>query len=78
MNDGFFTATTSFNRTGWTGGAGVEYALSQNWTAKLEYDYLGFGSESLNLATPTTLSYTTNASLNVQEVKAGINYKFGP
>jgi outer membrane immunogenic protein len=78
MNDGAFTATTSYNRTGWTAGAGVEYALSQNWTAKIEYDYLGFGSEALNLSTPTTPGYATNASLNVQEVKAGINYKFGP
>jgi outer membrane immunogenic protein len=78
MNDGAFTASTSFTRTGWTAGAGLEYALAQNWTAKVEYDYLGFGSESLNLATPTTPVYTTNASLNVQEVKAGINFKFGP
>jgi outer membrane immunogenic protein len=78
MNDGFNTATTSFMRTGWTGGAGLEYALSQNWTAKLEYDYLGFGSESLNLATPARTPYTTSASLDVQEVKVGINYKFGP
>jgi outer membrane immunogenic protein len=75
MNNGLFTATTSFNRTGWTAGAGLEYALSQNWTAKLEYDYLGFGSEALNLTTPVT-PYLTNASLNVQEVKAGINFKF--
>jgi outer membrane immunogenic protein len=78
MNDSVFTATTDFNRTGWTAGAGVEYALAQNWTAKLEYDYLGFGSESESLATPTTPFYPTNSSLNFQEVKAGINYKFGP
>jgi opacity protein-like surface antigen len=52
--------------------------MARNWTAKLEYDYLGIGSQSLNLATPTTTPYKTNASLNVQEVKAGFNYKFGP
>jgi outer membrane immunogenic protein len=72
------SASTNPTRTGWTAGAGLEYALNQNWTAKLEYDYLGFGSQSLNLATATTPVYTTNASLNVQEIKAGINYKFGP
>jgi outer membrane immunogenic protein len=72
------TANASLTRTGWTAGAGLEYALTQNWTAELEYDYLGFGSQALNLATPTTTPYTSNASLNVQEVKAGINYKFGP
>ncbi len=71
-------ASTSMIRTGWTAGAGLEYALSENWTAKLEYDYLGFGSQALNLPTPTFPAYTSNASLNVQEVKAGVNFKFGP
>jgi outer membrane immunogenic protein len=72
------TATTSVNRTGWTAGAGLEYAFAPNWSAKIEYDYLGFGNETLNLATPAFPAYSTNASLNVQEVKAGINFKFGP
>jgi outer membrane immunogenic protein len=42
------TASTTFMRTGWTAGAGLEYGLSQNWSAKIEYDYLGFGSKALN------------------------------
>jgi outer membrane immunogenic protein len=70
------TASASLNRTGWTAGAGLEYAFAPNWSAKIEYDYLGFGSTTLNL--PTIPAYSTNASLNVQEVKAGINFKFGP
>jgi outer membrane immunogenic protein len=70
------TASASLTRTGWTAGAGLEYAFAPNWTAKIEYDYLGFGSETLNL--PTVPAYSSNASLNVQEVKAGINFKFGP
>ena len=77
LNDVFGgSASTTFTRTGWTAGAGLEYALSQNWTAKIEYDYLGFGSQNLNLPTPAFPTYTSNATLNVQEVKAGINYKF--
>jgi outer membrane immunogenic protein len=72
------TASTSNTRTGWTAGAGLEYALAQNWTAKIEYDYLGFGSETPNLGTTTFPPYNPSASLNVQEVKAGINFKFGP
>jgi outer membrane immunogenic protein len=71
------SASANMTRTGWTAGAGVEYALNQNWSAKLEYDYLGFGSQSMDLATATTAPYSTNASLNVQEVKAGINFRFG-
>ena len=72
------TASASLTRTGWTAGAGLEYAFAPNWTAKVEYDYLGFGSETLNLPTAAFSPYSTNASLNVQEVKAGINFKFGP
>jgi outer membrane immunogenic protein len=71
------TASTTFMRTGWTAGAGLEYALDSNWSARLEYDYLGFGSQPLNFTTPLVGSVTSNASLNVQEVKAGLNFRFG-
>jgi outer membrane immunogenic protein len=71
-------SSTTFMRTGWTAGAGLEYGLSQNWSAKIEYDYLGFGSKALNFSTPLQPAYTSNANLNVQEVKAGLNFRFGP
>jgi outer membrane immunogenic protein len=70
------TASTSFLRTGWTAGAGIEYALDDNWSAKIEYDYLGFGSKTLSFTTPLE-SVTSNTNLNVQEIKAGINFRFG-
>ena len=70
-------ASTNLTRVGWTAGAGLEYALGSNWSAKIEYDYLGFGSEALNLPTPTFPAYSSSASLNVQEVKAGLNFRFG-
>jgi opacity protein-like surface antigen len=31
------------NRFGWMVGAGFEYALNNNWSVKVEYDYLDFG-----------------------------------
>ncbi len=71
-------ASASLTRTGWTAGAGLEYAFAPNWSAKIEYDYLGFGSETVNLPTAAFPTYSTGASLNIQEVKAGINFKFGP
>jgi outer membrane immunogenic protein len=72
------SASLNSTRVGWTAGAGLEYALGKNWSARLEYDYLGFGSQALNFTTPTTPSYASNASLNVQEIKAGMNFRFGP
>ena len=71
------SANTTFMRTGWTAGAGLEYGITKNWSAKIEYDYLNFGSQALNFTTPTTPLYTSNPSLNIQEVKAGINFRFG-
>jgi outer membrane immunogenic protein len=72
------TANTTLTRTGWTAGGGLEYALDNHWSAKVEYDYLGFGSQPLNFTTPVLGPVTSNATLNVQEVKAGINFRFGP
>jgi outer membrane immunogenic protein len=72
------TATNSLMRKGWTVGAGIEYALDDHWSAKIEYDYLGFGSQALSFTTPLE-TVGSNASLNVQEIKAGINFRFsGP
>jgi len=70
-------ASTSSLRTGWTAGAGLEYAFDRNWSAKIEYDYLGFGSQTMNFTTPVLGTVTPSASLNVQEIKAGINFRFG-
>ena len=70
------SSSATMTRTGWTAGAGLEYAFDRNWSAKLEYDYLGFGSQALNFS--PAVYPATSASLNVQEVKAGINYRFGP
>lgn len=83
QDDSSFTDTggnnvsTTFMRTGWTAGAGIEYALTDNILARVEYDYLGFGSKTLDFSTPLQAAYTTSANLNVQEVKAGIDIKFG-
>jgi outer membrane immunogenic protein len=71
------SASDTFMRTGWTAGGGFEYALGRNWTARIEYDYLGFAPQTVSFSTPTTPAYTSSASLNVQEVKAGLNFKFG-
>jgi outer membrane immunogenic protein len=72
------TSSVNLTRTGWTAGAGLEYALNQNWAVRLEYDYLGFGSKTPNFTTPALGTVASNAKLNVQEVKAGIDFKFGP
>jgi len=69
-------ASNSGIRTGWTAGAGVEYALNRNWSARLEYDYLGFGSQNVTLTNPALGAGAANINLNVQRALVGINYRF--
>jgi outer membrane immunogenic protein len=37
--------------TGWVAGAGLEYAFAQNWTIRVEYDYMGFGNSTVGTMT---------------------------
>jgi outer membrane immunogenic protein len=71
------SASAALTRTGWTAGGGLEYGISRNWSAKVEYDYLAFGSQPLNFTTATPTTFSSNGRLDVQEVKAGINFRFG-
>ncbi|MET4632330.1 outer membrane protein [Kaistia defluvii] len=56
--------------TGWTIGAGLEYAVTNNITAKVEYLYADLGSKDFDLGTPVS------ADITMQTVKFGLNYKF--
>ena len=65
---------------GFTGGAGIEWAFWGNWSARLEYDFVGL-NQTFTLATsggglPTGDQFTGNTR-NIQLVNVGINYKFG-
>jgi len=64
---------------GWLVGAGFEYAFTNNWTVKFEYDYLGLGSRNLFIPATAPLlagdTFTSNTR-NLQMVKVGVNYLF--
>src|SRR5690606_12210255 len=64
--------------TGWTVGAGVEYALNRNWTLKGEYNFINldrgtFTSESETSGLATTRSW--RGDLDIDQVRVGVNYK---
>jgi outer membrane immunogenic protein len=67
------------NNGGWLLGAGLEYAVTNNWTVKLEYDFLGVGSRTFVI--PVTSPFLAGDTFhsnnrNVQEIKVGFNYLF--
>jgi outer membrane immunogenic protein len=76
---GVTEATGSSNKWGWMAGAGVEYALTRNWSAKLEYDFMDFGTSRFVFDTPfigNTGIVTADVKQRIQVVKFGWNYKF--
>ncbi len=60
-------------RTGLTGGIGLEYALTNNISARAEYDYLYFGPASIALGTRRSPSSVDH---DLHLVKLGVNYRF--
>jgi outer membrane immunogenic protein len=65
-------------RWGWMLGAGAEYAFTDNWSAKIEYNYLDFGTSSLRFTEPTGIvQMDADIREKVHLVKVGINYRWG-
>jgi outer membrane immunogenic protein len=82
---GVGTWSTSATKLGWTAGGGIEWALSHNWSAKVEYLYVKFGSVTASgLVTGSTAipgvaygnAINTSVDLTASIARAGINYKF--
>jgi outer membrane immunogenic protein len=68
---------TTHTQVGWSAGLGIEAALAENWTAKVEYIYAGLGTANVACTTACVGSPTTIAvNMNDQLIRGGINYKF--
>ena len=72
------TGSSNNSNSGWTAGAGVEWAFANNWTVRAEYDYIGLGSRSFTIpaTSPVLPGDTFTANRNIQMVTVGINYLF--
>lgn len=55
--------------TGWALGAGIEYAFTNNITAKAEYLYVDLENEKF-------FNNTVRAGAELSTIRAGVNYKF--
>jgi outer membrane immunogenic protein len=72
----------SYDKTkaGWTAGGGLEGRISGNWTAKIEYLYLDFGTVSgggtlLTSNVPLRAQFSSDVTDHI--LRVGLNYKFG-
>jgi opacity protein-like surface antigen len=64
-------------------GVGFEYALTDNWTTKFEYNYIDYGNKIVNFtetrcnaAVCVTDTFSHTVKERKQIAKIGINYKF--
>jgi len=64
--------TASTGRGGWVFGVGYEFALTRNWSAKAEGEYLSFGDKNVTASDGSQL----NVGMNIWQVKVGVNYRF--
>ncbi len=77
--------TGSSTRTGYTVGVGAEWAFAGNWSAGLEFDHYGFGSQSIILTDPNVAAFagiSPSAPINIKQrieaAKVTLSYRFGP
>ena len=68
------------NRFGYMLGAGIEYALTPQWSVKVEYQYLDFGKQRTTLTPTTTVVSPIDMDITqrIQLAKIGVNYKLDP
>ncbi len=72
------SGTSSNSTTGWTVGAGLEWAFAHNWSARLEYDFIGLGNRTFVVpaTSPVLAGDTFTANSHVQMFTVGLNYLF--
>lgn len=59
------------SKVGYVVGAGAEYGITDNLSAKLEYNYVSLGKQNFQFA-----NGRTRVGVNEHLVKAGLNYRF--
>jgi outer membrane immunogenic protein len=64
--------------TGWAVGAGLEYAVAQNWTAKIEYLFVDVPNGACTTVGNCGGAAGSIVSFNENIFRAGVNFKFGP
>jgi outer membrane immunogenic protein len=74
------TSSSSVDRSGWTVGGGIEWGFWGNWSAKIEYNHIDFGTQQVTVVGLSGViagqSALRNSTARPDLVKAGLNYRF--
>jgi|LQYC01.1.fsa_nt_gi Opacity protein and related surface antigens len=73
-----YVGSKSDIRTGWTAGGGSEYAVTNNWTLRIEYLFVDLGKQSYSYTNQYYPGYDYKTDIENQQhvIRLGINYKF--
>ncbi|MBN9046865.1 MAG: porin family protein [Rhizobiales bacterium] len=74
VSAGALSVSQSKTLTGWTAGAGVDYAVTDNVILRAEYRYTDFGHKNYDFGTNGLVSVRDKFKTN--EVRLGVAYKF--
>ena len=74
INTPFATFRESRTASGWMAGGGIEWAFAPNWTARIDYQYIGL--ENTTVAPGFLVDTFTTRNANVQTLTVGVNYLF--
>jgi high affinity Mn2+ porin len=74
INDGS-GAIIGHYQTGWTAGVGLDFAVSGNWSARLEYDHVDLSGQSYALSAFGLPGVNVHPDIDL--LKLGLNYRFG-
>jgi outer membrane immunogenic protein len=73
-----FTTTAQETRVGALFGAGIEQAIAGGWSARIEYNYIDFGTRNLNFPIAgAPVAVTSDITEKMHTIKFGLNYRFG-
>jgi outer membrane immunogenic protein len=68
-------------QTGWSAGAGVEYAFISGWSAKVEYLHYDLGTHTQSQFDPNDAApipvFNSSATFRGNIIRGGVNYRFG-
>jgi outer membrane immunogenic protein len=74
LNGPGFSAGNSQSPSGWTVGAGIDYAVTQNIVLGVEYDHMDFGYNNFTIAPVWAVAGTSD--FKVDQVVGRLTYKF--
>jgi outer membrane immunogenic protein len=67
--------SVTMTRTGYTAGAGLEWAFAPHWSATLEYDFYDFGDNAFTVVGSGT-SVSGSLKDRIHSVTTGVSYHF--